>query len=133
VLRDNEVDVEEVRLSSDHSPAALSIQRRNWLFVRCGNFWPLPSQRCRLALGGRDLGGARRLTSLKSWKEILLFISNTESLNIAASRIAVNGFEQEVVVLEFANEGRLYVPLEQAFLVSRLSASEDGFRISRAW
>jgi transcription-repair coupling factor (superfamily II helicase) len=31
----------------------------------------------------------------------------------------VNGPEQEVVVLEFANDARLYVPFEQAYLISR--------------
>jgi transcription-repair coupling factor (superfamily II helicase) len=34
-------------------------------------------------------------------------------------RLQQNGSEQEVVVLEFADESRLYVPFEQAFLVSR--------------
>src|SRR6266852_1132516 len=34
-------------------------------------------------------------------------------------RIGADGSEQEVLVLEFADEAKLYVPLEQAYLVSR--------------
>src|SRR5438876_605839 len=34
-------------------------------------------------------------------------------------RIEADGSEQEVLVLEFADEAKLYVPLEQAYLVSR--------------
>src|ERR1700740_3019892 len=34
-------------------------------------------------------------------------------------RLQQSGSEQDVVVLEFANESHLYVPFEQAFLVSR--------------
>src|SRR2546430_8412505 len=37
----------------------------------------------------------------------------------AQQRIGADGAEQEVLVLEFADEAKLYVPLEQAYLVSR--------------
>ena len=37
----------------------------------------------------------------------------------AQQRIGADGAEQEVLVLEFADEAKLYVPLDQAYLVSR--------------
>src|SRR5207247_8491799 len=37
----------------------------------------------------------------------------------AQQRTGADGAEQEVLVLEFADEAKLYVPLEQAYLVSR--------------
>ncbi len=38
---------------------------------------------------------------------------------LGIQQIATNGASQEVVLLEFANDARLYVPFEQAFLISR--------------
>jgi transcription-repair coupling factor (superfamily II helicase) len=42
-----------------------------------------------------------------------------KTLGIAAAAAATTEETQEVLALEFANESRLYVPLEQAYLVSR--------------
>jgi len=61
---------------------------------------------------GRFLGLTRLATSVEAGV-------SPASSKIAAGTPAPTDREQEVLVLEFADEAKLYVPLEQAYLVSR--------------
>ncbi len=123
VLRDNEVNVDEVRFvlgSLDrgfiYPEAKLAILCDAEIFGR----YQSPSAR-RLALRRSRLRGGRSPIDFAEIAEgdLVVHLEHGIGKYRGIQRLQQNGFEQEVVVLEFANEARLYVPFEQAFLVSR--------------
>ena len=79
-----------------------------------------PSAR-RLALRRSRLRGSRSPIDFSEIAEgdLVVHLEHGIGKYRGIQRLQQNGSEQEVVVLEFANEARLYVPFEQAFLVSR--------------
>ena len=123
VLRDNEVDVDEVRFVLGsltrgfvYPEAKLAVLSDAEIFGR----YQSPSAR-RLALRRSRLRGGRSPIDFAEIVEgdLVVHLEHGIAKYRGIQKLQLNGFEQEVVVLEFANEGRLYVPFEQAFLVSR--------------
>ena len=123
MLRDNEVDVEEVRFVLGsltrgfvYPEAKLAVLSDAEIFGR----YQSPSAR-RLALRRSRLRGGRSPIDFAEIVEgdLVVHLEHGIAKYRGIQKLQLNGFEQEVVVLEFANEGRLYVPFEQAFLVSR--------------
>jgi transcription-repair coupling factor (superfamily II helicase) len=123
VLRDNEVNVDEVRFVLGslnrgfiYPEAKLAILCDAEIFGR----YQSPSAR-RLALRRSRLRGGRSPIDFAEIAEgdLVVHLEHGIGKYRGIQRLQQNGFEQEVVVLEFANEARLYVPFEQAFLVSR--------------
>ncbi len=123
VLRDNEVNVEEIRFVLGsltrgfvYPEAKLAVLSDAEIFGR----YQSPSAR-RLALRRSRLRGGRSPIDFAEIVEgdLVVHLEHGIAKYRGIQKLQLNGFEQEVVVLEFANEGRLYVPFEQAFLVSR--------------
>jgi len=123
VLRDNEVDVEAVGFVLGsltrgfiYPEAKLAVLCDAEIFGR----YQSPSAR-RLALRRSRLRGGRSPIDFAEIVEgdLVVHLEHGIGNYRGIQRLQQNGFEQEVVVLEFANEARLYVPFEQAFLVSR--------------
>lgn len=123
VLRDNEVNIDAVRFVLGsltrgfiYPEAKLAVLCDAEIFGR----YQSPSAR-RLALRRSRLRGGRSPIDFAEIVEgdFVVHLEHGISKYRGIQRLQQNGFEQEVVVLEFANEARLYVPFEQAFLVSR--------------
>jgi transcription-repair coupling factor (superfamily II helicase) len=68
---------------------------------------------------GRFLGLARIPTSVRTVEATASPARTVSPAKIAAGTAAPTAGEQEVLALEFADQAKLYVPLEQAYLVSR--------------
>jgi transcription-repair coupling factor (superfamily II helicase) len=123
VLRDNEVNVDAVRFVLGSLTRGF-IYPEEKLAVLCDaeifGRYQSPSAR-RLALRRSRLRGGRSPIDFAEIVEgdFVVHLEHGISKYRGIQRLQQNGFEQEVVVLEFANEARLYVPFEQAFLVSR--------------
>jgi transcription-repair coupling factor (superfamily II helicase) len=64
-------------------------------------------------------GVGRFLGLIKLPRSVEAGVSPARTFEIAAGTAATTVTEQEVLALEFADEAKLYVPLEQAYLVSR--------------
>ena len=123
VLRDNEVNIDAVRFVLGsltrgfiYPEAKLAVLCDAEIFGR----YQSPSAR-RLALRRSRLRGGRSPIDFAEIVEgdFVVHLEHGIGKYRGIQRLQQNGFEQEVVVLEFANEARLYVPFEQAFLVSR--------------
>jgi transcription-repair coupling factor (superfamily II helicase) len=123
VLRDNEVDVDAVRFVTGSltrgfvfPEAQLAILCDAEIFGR----YQSPSAR-RLALRRSRLRGVRAPIDFSEIAEgdLVVHLEHGIGKYRGIQKLQQNGSEQEVVVLEFANDSRLYVPFEQAFLVSR--------------
>lgn len=123
VLNDNEVEVEAVRFVVGnlnngfiYPTARLVLLSDAEIFGR----YQSPSAR-RLAMRRSRLFGSRAPIDFSELAEGDLVVHFEHGIGryLGIQKLAQNGSEQEVVVLEFANETRLYVPFEQAFLISR--------------
>jgi len=123
VLRDNEVSIDAIRFVLGsltrgfiYPEAKLAVLCDAEIFGR----YQSPSAR-RLALRRSRLRGGRSPIDFAEIVEgdFVVHLEHGIGKYRGIQRLQQNGFEQEVVVLEFANEARLYVPFEQAFLVSR--------------
>ena len=123
VLRDNEVNIDAIRFVLGsltrgfiYPEAKLAVLCDAEIFGR----YQSPSAR-RLALRRSRLRGGRSPIDFAEIVEgdFVVHLEHGIGKYRGIQRLQQNGFEQEVVVLEFANEARLYVPFEQAFLVSR--------------
>jgi transcription-repair coupling factor (superfamily II helicase) len=123
VLADNEVDVEKIQFltgSLTHGfffPCAkLAVLCDAEIFGR----YQSPSAR-RLALRRSRLRGARAPIDFSDITEgdLVVHVEHGIGRYCDIRKFEQNGTIQEVVVLEFANQARLYVPFEQAFLISR--------------
>jgi len=123
VLRDNEVNVDAVRFVLGsltrgfvYPEAKLAVLCDAEIFGR----YQSPSAR-RLALRRSRLRGGRSPIDFAEIAEgdLVVHLEHGIGKYRGIQRLQQNGSEQEVVALEFANEARLYVPFEQAFLVSR--------------
>ena len=123
VLRDNEVNIDAIRFVLGsltrgfiYPEAKLAVLCDAEIFGR----YQSPSAR-RLALRRSRLRGGRSPIDFAEIAEgdFVVHLEHGIGKYRGIQRLQQNGFEQEVVVLEFANEARLYVPFEQAFLVSR--------------
>jgi transcription-repair coupling factor (superfamily II helicase) len=123
VLRDNDVDVEAVRFMVGSltrgfvfPEAKLAVLCDAEIFGR----YQTPSAR-RLALRRSRLRGGRAAIDFSEITEgdLVVHLEHGIGKYRGLQKLKQNGSEQEVVVLEFAEDARLYVPFEQAFLVSR--------------
>jgi transcription-repair coupling factor (superfamily II helicase) len=123
VLRDNEIDLDAIRFVVGSltrgfvfPEAKLAILCDAEIFGR----YQSPSAR-RLALRRSRLRGGRAPIDFSEIAEgdLVVHLEHGIGKYRGIRRLEQNGSEQEVVVLEFANDARLYVPFEQAFLVSR--------------
>jgi len=123
VLGDNELDVEKIQFltgSLTHGfffPCAkLAVLCDAEIFGR----YQSPSAR-RLALRRSRLRGARAPIDFSDITEgdLVVHVEHGIGRYCDIRKFEQNGTIQEVVVLEFANQARLYVPFEQAFLISR--------------
>lgn len=123
VLRENEVDVESIRFLVGSltrgfvfPEAKLAILCDAEIFGR----YQSPSAQ-RLALRRSRLRGSRAPIDFSEIAEgdLVVHLEHGIGKYRGIQKLQQNGSEQEVVVLEFANDARLYVPFEQAFLVSR--------------
>jgi transcription-repair coupling factor (superfamily II helicase) len=123
VLSDNEVDVDAVRFVVGSlnrgfvfPEAKLAILCDAEIFGR----YQSPSAR-RLALRRSRLRGGRAPLDFSQIADgdLVVHLEHGIGKYRGIQKFQQNETEQEVVVLEFANEARLYVPFEQAFLVSR--------------
>jgi transcription-repair coupling factor (superfamily II helicase) len=123
VLRDNEIDVEAIRFVVGSltrgfvfPEAKLAVLCDAEIFGR----YQSPSAR-RLALRRSRLRGGRAPIDFSEIAEgdLVVHLEHGIGKYRGIRKLQQNGSEQEVVVLEFANDTRLYVPFEQAFLVSR--------------
>jgi transcription-repair coupling factor (superfamily II helicase) len=123
VLHDNEVNVDAVRFVLGsltrgfiYPEAKLAVLCDAEIFGR----YQSPSAR-RLALRRSRLRGGRSPIDFAEIVEgdLVVHLEHGIAKYRGIQRLQQNGSEQEVVALEFANEARLYVPFEQAFLVSR--------------
>jgi transcription-repair coupling factor (superfamily II helicase) len=123
VLHDNEVNVDAVRFVLGsltrgfvYPEAKLAVLCDAEIFGR----YQSPSAR-RLALRRSRLRGGRSPIDFAEIAEgdLVVHLEYGIGKYRGIQRLQQNGSEQEVVALEFANEARLYVPFEQAFLVSR--------------
>jgi transcription-repair coupling factor (superfamily II helicase) len=123
VLRDNDVAVEQVQF-------LLGSLNRGFVFpegklaVLCDaeifGRYQAPSAR-RLALRRSRLRGGRLPIDFSEIAEgdLVVHLEHGIARYRGIQKLRQNDSEQEVVVLEFENDARLYVPFEQAFLVSR--------------
>ncbi len=123
VLSDNEVDVDRIQFligSLTHGfffPCAkLAVLCDAEIFGR----YQSPSAR-RLALRRSRLRGARAPIDFSEIAEgdLVVHLEHGIGRYCDFRKFEQNGTIQEVAVLEFANQARLYVPFEQAFLISR--------------
>ena len=123
VLRDNEVDVDSIRFVVGSltrgfvfPEARLAILCDAEIFGR----YQSPSAQ-RLALRRSRLRGSRAPIDFSEIADgdLVVHLEHGIGKYRGIQTLKQNGSAQEVVVLEFANDSRLYVPFEQAFLVSR--------------
>ncbi|HEV3211386.1 MAG TPA: transcription-repair coupling factor [Chthoniobacterales bacterium] len=123
VLSDNQVDVDRIQFligSLTHGfffPCAkLAVLCDAEIFGR----YQSPSVR-RLALRRSRLRGARAPIDFSEIAEgdLVVHLEHGIGRYCDIRKFEQNGTIQEVAVLEFANQARLYVPFEQAFLISR--------------
>jgi transcription-repair coupling factor (superfamily II helicase) len=123
VLRDNDVDVEAIRFLVGSlnrgfvfPEGKLAILCDAEIFGR----YQSPSAH-RLALRRSRLRGSRVAIDFSEIAEgdLVVHLEHGIGRYRGIQKLQQNGSEQEVVVLEFENDSRLYVPFEQAFLVSR--------------
>jgi transcription-repair coupling factor (superfamily II helicase) len=123
VLCDNEVDVDAIRFVVGSltrgfvfPEAELAILCDAEIFGR----YQSPSAQ-RLALRRSRMRGGRAPIDFSeiSDGDLVVHLEHGIGKYRGIQKLQQNGSEQEVVVLEFANDARLYVPFEQAFLVSR--------------
>ncbi len=123
VLRDNEVDVDAIRFVVGSltrgfvfPEARLAILCDAEIFGR----YQSPSAQ-RLALRRSRLRGSRAPIDFSEIADgdLVVHLEHGIGKYRGIQTLKQNGSAQEVVVLEFENDSRLYVPFEQAFLVSR--------------
>jgi transcription-repair coupling factor (superfamily II helicase) len=123
VLRDNDVEVEQVQflLGSLNSgfvfpDGKLAVLSDAEIFGR----YQAPSAR-RLALRRSRLRGGRQPIDFAEIAEgdLVVHVEHGIARYRGIQKFRQNDLEQEVVVLEFEHDAHLYVPFEQAFLVSR--------------
>jgi transcription-repair coupling factor (superfamily II helicase) len=123
VLRDNEIDVEACKFvvgSLTHGfiypEGKLAILCDAEIFGR----YQSPNAHC-LSLRRSRLRGARAPIDFSEIAEgdLVVHLEHGIGKYHGIQTLNQNDTKQEVVVLEFANESRLYVPFEQAFLISR--------------
>jgi len=123
LLRDNDVEVDGIQFLVGSLTegfvfpgARLSVLCDAEIFGR----YQSPSAR-RLALRRSRLRGARSPIDFSEIAEndLVVHVEHGIGKYRGIRKIEQNGSFQEVVVLEFASEARLYVPFEQAFLISR--------------
>jgi transcription-repair coupling factor (superfamily II helicase) len=123
VLCDNEVDVDAIRFVVGSltrgfvfPEAELAILCDAEIFGR----YQSPSAQ-RLALRRSRMRGGRAPIDFSEIADgdLVVHLEHGIGKYRGIQKLQQNGSEQEVVVLEFANDARLYVPFEQAFLVSR--------------
>jgi transcription-repair coupling factor (superfamily II helicase) len=123
VLRDNEVNVDAVGFIVGSLTRGF-IYPETKLAILCDaeifGRYQSPSAR-RLALRRSRLRGGRSPIDFAEIAEgdLVVHLEHGIGKYQGIQRLQLNGLDQEVVVLEFANESRLYVPFEQAFLISR--------------
>ncbi len=123
VLRDNDVETDLVQF-------VVGSLNRGFVFpegklaILCDaeifGRYQAPSAR-RLALRRSRLRGGRVPIDFSDIAEgdLVVHLEHGIGRYRGIQRLNQNSFEQDVVVLEFENDARLYVPFEQAFLVSR--------------
>ena len=108
---------------SDRLPAGLFFRRRNSRFYATPKYLVVIRARARAAwrFEGRGSEGAERRSISREIADgdLVVHLEHGIGKYRGIQKLQQNGSEQEVVVLEFANDARLYVPFEQAFLVSR--------------
>jgi transcription-repair coupling factor (superfamily II helicase) len=123
VLLDNKVDIDAIRFVVGSltrgfvfPEAKLAVLCDAEIFGR----YQSPSAR-RLALRRSRLRGSRAPIDFSEIAEgdLVVHLEHGVGKYRGIHRLQQNGSEQEVVLLEFANDARLYVPFEQAFLISR--------------
>jgi len=123
VFSDNELDVSKIQFligsltQGFFFPCAkLAVLCDAEIFGR----YQSPSAR-RLALRRSRLRGARAPIDFSEIAEgdLVVHLEHGIGRYCDIRKLEQNGTIQEVVVLEFANQARLYVPFEQAFLISR--------------
>jgi transcription-repair coupling factor (superfamily II helicase) len=123
VLRDNEIDVDACQFAVGslnqgfiYPEGKLAILSDAEIFGR----YQSPSAR-RLALRRSRLKGSRVPIDFSEIAEgdLVVHLEHGIGKYRGIQTLTQNNTKQEVVVLEFANESRLYVPFEQAFLISR--------------
>src|ERR1700722_15339016 len=123
VLHDNEVDVEAIRFVVGSLTRGFVFPEGK-LAILCDaeifGRYQSPSAR-RLALRRSRLRGGRAPIDFSEIAEgdLAVHLEHGIGKYRGIQKLQQNGSEQEVVVLEFADDARLYVPFEQAFLVSR--------------
>jgi transcription-repair coupling factor (superfamily II helicase) len=123
VLSDNDIDVDAVDFgtgSLNHGfiyPAAqLAVLCDAEIFGR----YQSPSAR-RLAVRRARLRGGRRPVDFSELAEgdLVVHVEHGIGKYLGIQELEQGGVRSECVVLEFAEDARLYVPFEQAFLISR--------------
>jgi transcription-repair coupling factor (superfamily II helicase) len=123
VLGDNDIDTEKLQFlvgSLNHGfiyPAGkLAVLCDAEIFGR----YQIPSAR-RLALRRSRLKSGRTPIDFSEIADgdLVVHVEHGIARYRGIQRLQHDGVEQETVVLEFANDARLFVPFEQAFLVSR--------------
>jgi transcription-repair coupling factor (superfamily II helicase) len=123
VLSDNEVDVEAIHFVVGSLTRGF-VFPEGQLAILCdaeifGRYQSPSAQR--LALRRSRLRGGRAPIDFSEITDgdLVVHLEHGIGKYRGIQKLQQNGSEQEVVVLEFANDARLYVPFEQAFLVSR--------------
>ncbi|MBV8375944.1 MAG: transcription-repair coupling factor, partial [Verrucomicrobia bacterium] len=123
VLRDNEVDVDAIRFVVGSLTRGFVFPEAR-LAVLCdaeifGRYQSPSAQR--LSLRRARLRGSRAPIDFAEIAEgdLVVHLEHGVGKYRGIQRLQQNGSEQEVVLLEYANDARLYVPFEQAFLISR--------------
>jgi transcription-repair coupling factor (superfamily II helicase) len=123
VLNDNEVEVESIRFvvgNLDHGftfpGSRLAVLSDSEIFGR----YQSPSAR-RLALRRAKLRGGRAPIDFSELApgDLVVHLEYGIGKYRGVQQLDQQGTKQEVVVLEFADDARLYVPFEQAYLISR--------------
>jgi transcription-repair coupling factor (superfamily II helicase) len=123
VLRDNEVDVDAMRFLVGSLTRGFVFPEAN-LAILCDaeifGRYQSPSAN-RLALRRSRLRGGRAPIDFSEIADgdLVVHLEHGVGKYRGIQSLQQNGSKQEVVLLEFANDARLYVPFEQAFLVSR--------------
>jgi transcription-repair coupling factor (superfamily II helicase) len=123
VLSDNHIDVDAVDFGIGslnhgfvHPVARLAVLCDAEIFGR----YQSPSAR-RLAVRRARLRGGRAPLDFSELAEgdLVVHVENGIGKYLGIQELEQGGIKTECVVLEFAEDARLYVPFEQAFLISR--------------
>jgi transcription-repair coupling factor (superfamily II helicase) len=123
IFRDNEVDVDSIQFLTGSLTQGF-ICPGSRLAVLCDaeifGRYQSPSAR-RLALRRSQMRGARAPIDFSEMAEgdLVVHVEHGIGKFRGIRNLEQNGTSREVFVIEFADEARLYVPFEQAFLVSR--------------